>query len=68
MEGGQMIKSQKKKDNREHSLGELIVVLFEEARKISPKPLDQKVMVYAALRDLIGENKVFSKHPIALQA
>jgi len=63
-----MINRQKKEEDREHSLGELIVVLFEEARKISPKPLEQKVMVYAALRDLIGENKVFSKHPITLQA
>ena len=63
-----MKRQQKADDDREHSLGELIAVLFEEARKISPKPLEQKVMVYAALRDLLGENKVLSKHPIALQA
>ena len=63
-----MIKRPNKADDREHSLGELIVVLFEEAQKMSPQPLEQKVMVYAALRELLTESKVFSKHPIALQA
>jgi hypothetical protein len=49
------------------SLGELIYELFEEAKKVSPQPEEQKVMVYAALKDLLTR-KVTTKHPIALQA
>jgi hypothetical protein len=44
------------KKNRivECSLGELIYELFEEAKEISKKPAEQRLLVYAALEDLLS--------------
>jgi hypothetical protein len=49
------------------SLGDLIYQLFEEAKKVSSAPVEQNLIVYAALKDLLN-TKVSSKHPIALCA
>ena len=57
----------KKETNNRYSLGDLIAALFEEANKLSLRPVEQKVMVYAALKHLLGR-QVHSKHRIALQA
>jgi len=46
-------------------LGDLIVALFEETRKVSKNKLEQRVLVYAALKDLL-KKKVHSNHHIAL--
>jgi hypothetical protein len=55
-----------KKMKNKSSLGELIAALFEEANKVSTDRLEQKVIVYAALKDLLLRN-INSKHPIILQ-
>ena len=57
----------KKSDNKlnEFSLGELIYELFEESRKVTNQPAEQKVLVYAALKDLLGR-KLNTSHPIVL--
>lgn len=47
------------------SLGELIYVLFQEAGKVTPEPAEQKLMVYAALQDLLT-NVLRPKHPIGI--
>lgn len=45
---------QRKKQEQRYSLGELIVALFEQAKKVSPHaPQEQKVLVYLALHDLL---------------
>jgi hypothetical protein len=54
------------KKMKKFTLGDLIAALFEEALKVSSSPVEQKVMVYAALKDLLAK-QVNSKHPIALQ-
>ncbi len=46
-------------------LGDLIVALFEETRKVSRNKLEQRVLVYAALKDLLRQ-KVHSNHQIAV--
>jgi hypothetical protein len=38
----------------ECSLGELIYELYEEAKQISKKPGEQRLLVYAALKDLLS--------------
>lgn len=35
------------------SLGELIVALFEETEKVSSDPVEQNLLVYVALNDLL---------------
>jgi hypothetical protein len=39
-------------------LGELIYELFEEAKQVSSEPTEQKLLVYAALRDLLRTHRV----------
>ena len=39
-------------------LGELIYQLFEEAKQVSSEPIEQKLLVYAALRDLLRTHRV----------
>lgn len=48
------------------SLGDLIVVLFEETKKVSRSPKEQRLLVSAALRHLL-KGRVHSLHPIAIQ-
>jgi len=57
------MKAQKKR--RRLFLGDLIVALFEETRKVSKSKLEQRVLVYAALKDLLRK-EVHSNHQIAL--
>ncbi len=56
------MKKREKKTN-EFSLGDLIYQLFEESSKVTDKPAEQKVLVYAALKDLLG-TKLNTNHPI----
>lgn len=37
-------------------LGDLIYELFEEAKQVSSEPIEQKLLVYAALKDLLSNN------------
>lgn len=60
------MKKREKKQNRV-SLGELIYELFEESSKLTKKRAEQKVLVYAALKDLL-RTKLNSDHPIVLSA
>ena len=53
------------KSKKRVSLGDLIAALFEESRKVTKNPVQQKVLVYAALKDLL-KGKVHTLHPIAL--
>ena len=57
----------KKERRTETVLGDLVVALYEEARKVCSRPAEQKVMVYAALKHLL-RTRVSSKHRIALKA
>lgn len=36
-------------------LGELIYELYEAAKTVSSEPAEQKLLVYAALNDLVGK-------------
>ncbi|HJZ13451.1 MAG TPA: hypothetical protein VJ521_14955 [Acidobacteriota bacterium] len=56
-----------RKVRQRYSLGDLIAALFEEAKKLSTNRLEQKILVYAALKDLLNNN-VRSYHPILLKA
>ena len=47
-------------------LGDLIAALFEEAKKVSKNRLEQNLLVYAALRDLLRK-RVHSIRPIAVR-
>ena len=58
-----MKRGQKK---QKFSLGDLVVALFEETRKVSSSRLEQNVLVYAALRDLL-KGRVHSTHRIAIK-
>ncbi len=49
------------------SLGDLIAALFEESKKVTTDRLEQNLLVYAALRDLL-RTKVISVRPIAIRA
>ncbi len=39
-------------------LGDLIYELFEEAQQVASEPTEQKLLVYAALRDLLTTRRV----------
>ena len=54
--GGDMKKERKKR----YSLGDHIVALFEEANQLSLQPVEQKVMVYAALKHLLKNTSAAS--------
>jgi stress-induced morphogen len=47
-------------------LGDLIAALFEEAKKVSKNRLEQNLLVYAALRDILRK-RVHSMRPIAVR-
>jgi hypothetical protein len=47
------------------SLGDLIVALFEEAKRVTSDRREQTALVYAALRDLL-QGTIRPAHPIAL--
>jgi hypothetical protein len=64
MNGGAMKRERRKKDR--YSLGELIAALFEETKNVSSDRLEQNVIVYVALKDLL-KRRVHTDHPIALQ-
>jgi len=49
------------------TLGDLIAALWEEADKVSTQPSEQRLIVYAALKDLLSK-KVSSRHPIVFQS
>ncbi len=57
----------KKGVRRKCLLGDLIVILYEEASKVSLQSFEQRVIVYAALKHILTE-RVRTKHPISLQA
>jgi len=57
----------KSKTRKRISLGELIAALFEESRKVTKNPEQQRFLVYAALKDLL-RGRVHSNHPIQLTA
>lgn len=57
----------KKKSNTRYLLGDLIVVLYEEAHKESLQSFEQKVVVYAALKHLLTQQISGAKHPIFLE-
>lgn len=57
----------KRQTNTKSSLGDLIVALFDEANVVVSQPLEQRVMVCAALKHLLG-NQVHNPHRIVLQA
>lgn len=57
----------KNQRNTKYSLGDLIVALFDEAKAVVSPRVEQKVMVYAALKHLLRK-QVRSTHQIALQA
>ena len=58
---------QNKKENKPiYLLGDLIAALFEETSKITSLPVEQSVIVHAALKDLLN-GTVSRKHPIAFQ-
>jgi hypothetical protein len=50
--------SMKKKLVVQVQLGDLIYQLFEEAKQVSSEPTEQKLLVYAALRDLLRTHRV----------
>jgi hypothetical protein len=60
-----MKKGQRK--SKRISLGDLIVALFEETKKVSSNRKEQNLLVSAALRDLL-KGRVQSLHPIAIKA
>jgi len=39
------------------SLGDLVVALFEETKKVTRNRMEQNLLVYAALRDLLKGHK-----------
>ena len=51
------------RNRKQFSLGDLIVALFEESKKVSSDRLEQKVLVFTALKDLLN-GRVHSYHPI----
>jgi hypothetical protein len=60
------MKKGQRKSNR-ISLGDLIVVLFEETKKVSKSKKEQSLLVSAALKHLL-KGRVHSLHPIAIKA
>lgn len=59
-----MKKGQRK--SNQFSLGDLIVALFEETKKVSSNRKEQSLLVSAALRHLL-KGRVQSLHPIAIK-
>lgn len=59
-----MKKGQKKV--KRYVLGDLVVALFEETKKVTSSKIEQKILVYAALKDLL-KGRIHSAHPIALR-
>ena len=51
---------------KRYKLGDLIAALFEEAKRVTSNHVEQTALVYAALKDLLG-NEVRSKHPVLLK-
>lgn len=51
---------------KRYSLGELIAALFEETKNVSSNRVEQNVLVYVALKDLL-KRRIHTDHPIALQ-
>ena len=47
------------------SLGELIVALFEETKKVSNDPVEQRYIVYTALHDLLRRKRGLTGHQFA---
>lgn len=47
------------------SLGELVAALFEETKKVTSSRLEQNVLVYAALADLL-KRRIHPMHRIAI--
>lgn len=45
-----------KKSGRKVSLGTLVAALFEEAKKVTGNRFEQKVLVYAALKNVLRRN------------
>jgi hypothetical protein len=60
-----MKKQQNKKE--QFSLGDLIAELFEQAKHHTSNRLEQNLMVYVALRDLL-QRRVRVARPIALRS
>ena len=58
------MKGQRSKEG--YKLGDLIVALFEESRRVTTDRAEQTVLVYAALKDLLN-GKVRPAHPIVLR-
>ena len=57
-----MKKSQKKMTVQ---LGDLVAALFEETKKVTKNRLEQNILVYAALRDLLkGQKYVLRPVPV----
>lgn len=57
-----MKKSQKK---MKVTLGDLVVALFEETKKVTKDRLEQNILVYAALRNLLkGQKYVLRPVPV----
>ena len=59
------MKGQRSKDR--YKLGDLIVALFEESKRVTTDRAEQTILVYAALKDLL-QGKVRPAHPIVLRA
>jgi len=49
-----------------YALGDLVAALFEESSKTTKSRLEQNILVYAALKDLL-KGRVQSYHKIALR-
>jgi hypothetical protein len=49
--------NQQKKDVRTYLLGDLIAELWEASNEVTSHPVEQKLLVYAALMDLLGNKK-----------
>ena len=56
----------RQRSRKQFSLGDLIVALFEESKKVSSDRVEQKLLVFAALKDLLN-GRVHSYHPIFLR-
>ena len=49
-----------------YKLGDLIAALFEEAKRVTSNHVEQTALVYAALKDLLGD-RVRPVHPVRLK-
>lgn len=55
----------RKREKEQYRLGDLIAALFEETKKVTPDREEQRILVFAALKDLLSR-RVHSVHPIAI--